>query len=118
MIKIVKEHIGFHYLLTEINLYTVYFDSFGIEYIHQEVLNKIKDKSFTHNIFRIQDNESIMCGFFCITFIEHISAGKKLLDYTNLFTPNDYKKNDKIIQKYLKDKYGRKSKSRFQIKKD
>ena len=41
----------------------VYFDSFGIEYIPQEVLNKIKDKSITHNIFRIQDNESIMCGF-------------------------------------------------------
>ena len=37
----------------------VYFDSFGIEYIPQEVLNKIKDKSITHNIFRIQDNGSI-----------------------------------------------------------
>ena len=38
----------------------VYFDSFGTEYIRQEVLNKIKDKSITHNIFRIQDNKSIM----------------------------------------------------------
>ena len=27
----------------------VYFDSFGTEYISQEVLNKIKDKSDTHN---------------------------------------------------------------------
>ena len=34
----------------------VYFDSFGIEYIPQEVLNKIKDKSIAHNIFRILDN--------------------------------------------------------------
>ena len=34
---------------------------------------------------------------------------KKLLDYTNLFPPNDYKKNDKIIYKYFKDKYGRRS---------
>ena len=32
-------------------------------------------------------------------------AGKTLLDYTNLFSTNDYKKNDKIIYKYLKDKY-------------
>ena len=48
----------------------VYFDSFGIEYIPQEVLNKMKDKSITHNIFRIQDNESIMRGFYCIAFIE------------------------------------------------
>ena len=44
----------------------IYFDSFGIEYIPQEVLNKIKDKSITHNTFRIQDNESIICGFYCI----------------------------------------------------
>ena len=63
---------------------SVYFDSFGIEYIPQEVLNKIKDKSITHNIFRIQGNESIMCGFYCIVFIEYMLAGKILLDYTLL----------------------------------
>ena len=38
-------------------------------------------------------------------------AGKALLDYTNLFSPYYYKKNDKIIYKYFKDKYGRRSKS-------
>ena len=32
-------------------------------------------------------------------------AGKPLLDYTNLFSPNDYKKNNKTIYKYFKDKY-------------
>ena len=69
----------------------------GLNIFPQEVLNKIGDKSITHNIFRIQDNESIMCGFYCITFIEYMLAGKTLLDYTNLFSPNYYKKNDKII---------------------
>ena len=68
MIKIVTERIGFPNL-------AIYFDSFGIEYIpqeciKQEVINKIEDKSITHNIFKIQDNESIMCGFYCIAFIE------------------------------------------------
>ena len=48
-----------------------------------------------------------MCGFYCIAFIEYMLAGKTLLDYTNLFSPNDYKKNDKIIHKYFKEKYGR-----------
>ena len=67
----------------------IYFDCFGIEYITEEVLNKIRDKSITHNIFRIQDNECIMCRFYCIAFIEYMLAGKALLDYTNLFTPND-----------------------------
>ena len=68
---------------------------FVIEYIPQEVLNKIKDKTIIHNIFRIQDNRSIMCGFYCIVFVEYMLTGKPLLDYTNLFSVNDYKKNKK-----------------------
>ena len=76
---------------------TVYFDSFGTEYIPLELLNKIRAKSVTLNIFRIQDNECIICGFYCNAFIEHMLAGKILLHYTNLFSPNSYKKNDKII---------------------
>ena len=68
--------------------------------------------------FIIKNNESIMCGFYCISFIEYMLSGEILLDYTNLFSPNDYKKNGKIIYKYFKDKYGRKSKSRVQIKKN
>ena len=67
----------------------LYFDSFGINYILQEVLCKIKDKSIIHNIFRIQDDGSIMCGFYCITFIEYMLTGRTLLEYTNLFSPND-----------------------------
>ena len=74
----------------------VYSDSFGIEYIPVEVSNEIRDKPNICNIFRIQDNESIMCGFYCIVFIEYMFAGKMLLDCTNLFYPNDYKKKDKI----------------------
>ena len=38
-------------------------------------------------------------------FREYMLAGKPLLDYTNLFSPNDYRKNDNIIYKYFKDKY-------------
>ena len=42
-------------------------------------------------------------------------SGKTFLDYSNLFSPNDYKKNVKIIYKYFKDKYGKRSKSRVYI---
>ena len=90
----------------------VYFDSFAIEYIPQKVSIRIKDKSITHNIFRIQDNESIMCGFYCMVFIEYILTGKTLLGYIDVFCPNNCKNNDKIIYKHFKDKYGRRSKSR------
>ena len=46
-----------------------------------------------------------MCGFYCIAFIENMLAGKTLLDYANLFSPTNYKKNDKIIYKNVKNKY-------------
>ena len=37
-----------------------------------------------------------MCGYFCIGFIDFMLKGKSLLDYTNLSSPNDYEKKDKI----------------------
>ena len=103
MIKILKEHIRF------INRNAaMHFDSFGIEYIPLEILNKIREKSITYDIFRIQENEFIMCRFYCIAFIGYILAGKALLDYINLFSPNDYKEN---TYKYFNVNYGRRSKS-------
>ena len=46
-----------------------------------------------------------MCGLYCTAFIEYMIAGITLFDHTNLFSLNDYKKNDKIIYKYFKTKY-------------
>ena len=44
------------------------------------------------NIFLVQENNSIMCRYFCIGFIAFMLADKKLTDYTNLFSPHDFKK--------------------------
>ena len=86
---------------------SAYFDSFGSEYVPLELLNKIKNKSITHNIFRIQSDNSIKCGFYCIAFIEFMLSGKTLLDYINLFSPNEIKKNGKIKYQCFKDRYGK-----------
>ena len=76
-----KQNKGTHWVSVFINRNTaVYFDYFGIEYTPQEALIKIKDKSITHTIFRIQDHDSIMCGFYCMAFIEYMLARKTLLD--------------------------------------
>ena len=78
-----------------------YFDSFGVEHIPKEIKKFIGNKNIIINIYRIQAYDSIMCGYFCIGFIDFMLKGKSLLDYTNLFSPNDYEKNDKIILKYF-----------------
>ena len=42
-----------------------------------------------------------MCGYFCIGFIDFMLKGKSLLEITNLFSPNEYEKNNKMILKYF-----------------
>ena len=48
-----------------------------------------------------------MCGYFCIEFINHMLKGKTLSDCTNLFFPNDFKKNDRVIKRIFKNEYGK-----------
>ena len=79
-----------------------YFDSFGVERIPKEIEKFINGSlSITTNIFRTQAYDSIMCRYFCIGFINFMFKGKTLTDYTNLFSPNDFKRNDDIILKYF-----------------
>ena len=49
----------------------------------------------------MQGYDSIICGYFLIVLIDFMLKGKSLLEYTNLFSPIDYKKNGKIILKYF-----------------
>ena len=80
----------------------VYFDSFGAEHVSQEIKEFVGNKHIKANIFRGQANDSVMCGYFCIGFIDFMLAGKKLNDFTNLFSPHDFKENDDIILSYFK----------------
>ena len=78
-----------------------YFDSFGVEHIPKEVIKFIKNRNITTNIFRMQAYDSIMCEYFCIGFIDFMFKGKTLSEYTNLFSPNDFKRNDDTIMNYF-----------------
>ena len=72
-----------------------------MEHIPKEIKKFIANKSIIMNIYRIQAYDSIMCEYFCIGFVDFMLKGKSLLDKTNLFSPNDYENNDKIILKYF-----------------
>ena len=79
-----------------------YLDSFGVECIPKEIKKElIANKNITTNIYKILKNDSIMCGYLCIGFIHFMLKVKNLLDNTNLSTPNEYEKNDKIRLKYF-----------------
>ena len=74
-----------------------YFDSFGVEHIPLGIRTFINNKNIKTNIFRIQAYDSIMCGCFCIGFIDFMLVGKTLIEFTNLFSSNSFKKNGNII---------------------
>ena len=97
--------IGTHWVALYVNNKTVtYFDSFGIEHIPEEVKKFIDNRNIITNIYKIQNYDSIMCGYFCIGFINYMFMGKSLTDYTNLFSPNNFKKNDDMILNYFLNK--------------
>ena len=49
----------------------------------------------------MQNYDSIVCGYFCVEFIDYMFMGKSLTDYTNSFSPSNFKKNDDIILNYF-----------------
>ena len=94
--------IGTHWVALQVNNNNVtYFNSFGVEHIPKEIIKFIENRNIKTNIFRIPAYDSIMCGYFCIAFIDFMFKSKSLTDYTNLFLPNDFNKNDDTILKYF-----------------
>ena len=68
-----------------------YLDSFAVEYTTKEIYNKISPQIFIEYRNMIH---SLMHGYFCIGFIDFMIQGKSFLDHTNLFSLNEYEKNN------------------------
>ena len=97
--------IGTHWIdLHKLSNNVTYFASF-VEHIPKEI-KKFIDGSVisasivTTNIFRIQAHNSVMCGCFCIEFIDFVLNGKSSADFTDLFFRRLCKKNDDIVLNY------------------
>ena len=71
------------------------FHSFGVEHIAKEIKIFIGNENRA-NIYRIQGYYSIICGNFCIRFIDFMFKGKTLTDFPDSFSPNNFKFNDKV----------------------
>ena len=95
------KNVGMHWIALFCNKNTIiYFDSFGVEHIPKEIKKFIENKSIKTNIFRVQENDSIMYGYFVLHLLILCLQVK-----TNLFSPHDLKKKkyDDIILSYFKN---------------
>ena len=81
----------------------VYFDTFGVEHVPEEIKEFVRNKNIKANIFRVQGNNSVMCRYVCIGFIAFMLAGTKLTDFTIILSPHAFKENDDLILSYFKD---------------
>ena len=78
------ESIETYWIVLYINPKNVtYFVSFGVEHIPKDIRKFFGNKNIITNIYRIQAYDSIMCGYFCLGFIDFMLKGKSLLQYTN-----------------------------------
>ena len=93
--------IGTRWVASYVQNNVTYFDSFRVEHIPKEIRTFIGNKNIKTNIFRIQTYDSIVCGYFCIGFIDFMLAGKTLTDFTNLSSPNNFKRNDDTILNFF-----------------
>ena len=90
--------IGTNWIALYVNNKTVtHFDDFGVEHIPKEIKKFINNRDIIANIFRLQAYDSIMCGYFCVGFIDFMLKGNSLTDFINLFSTSDFKKNDDMI---------------------
>ena len=95
-------NLGTHWIALYVNGENViYFDRFGVEHVSKDIKKIISNKNILTNVYRIQTDDSITCGYFLIGFIDFIWKGTSLLQCKNLFPPNEYKNNDKIILKHF-----------------
>ena len=89
-----QAYIRLLYFVTEVEFS---FDSFSAEHVPEDIKEFIENKNTIANIFQVQANNSVLCGYFCIGFIDFILAGIKQTDFTNMISPHDFKKNGDII---------------------
>ena len=85
-----------------LNNNVICFDSFGVfQHISTDIKKFIGQKNIKTNVFRIKSNDSVMCRYFSIRFIDFMLAGKTLKNSSNLFSPNNFSKNVDIILNYF-----------------
>ena len=94
--------IGSHWIALYVSGDNVtYCDTFGVDHIPKEIKNFIRIKIIMKNIYKIKEYNSVMCRYFCIGFIDFIVKSTSMLNYTNLSSSKEYKKNHKIVLKYF-----------------
>ena len=92
------KYVGTHWIALYVNSNTVmYLDSFGVEHIPKEIKQFTFNKDITRNIYTIQAFDSIIIGYFVLDLLVLSLWVKSLTDFTDLFSANNFKNNDEIL---------------------
>lgn len=85
-----------------------YFDSYGLTIpdVIRKRLEKVK-KPIVESITRLQSDDSVLCGLFCIYVLIQLESGRTLDDILLDFDWENFESNDKKLINYFKEKFFR-----------
>ena len=88
----------------------IYFDSFGLPPIHEEIVNYLKEispRGFYHNTITLQSIYQDTCGMYCIYFLSFMFTYKDYHKFLRIFNNHPHI-NDivtKLLYKFSKNLY-------------
>ena len=90
---------GTHWVAMKLTKDTVtYFDSFGLP--PPEEIKTLRE-NYIYNSAQYQENSSVLCGYYCIYFINELSKNKRYSEILKPFSMIDYDINEKYIKSYF-----------------
>ena len=88
--------------MKNLNGITMYFDSFSKEMLHEaRNLGESKNDEMIFNSYRIQDFDSVKCGYFCLDWLNSVSDYDSYSKWLLEYSPWDYEGNDQLVMKRL-----------------
>ena len=81
-----------------------YFDSFGLNAPHEVVeLSETLRVNYLYNRTQYQDLNSVLCGYWCLYFVNESRKGRSYYEIVRPFSHNDTQFNERLIIEYFQN---------------
>ena len=81
-----------------------YFDSFGLNAPHEVVeLSERMGLNYLYNSTQYQDLNSVLCGYWCLYFVNESRKGRSYYEIVRPFSHTDTQFNERLIIEYFQN---------------
>ena len=98
---------GSHWVVINVkpaNMLIEYFDSFGLNAPHEVVeLSERMGLNYLYNSTQYQDLNSVLCGYWCLYFVNESRKGRSYYEIVRPFSHTDTQFNERLIVEYFQN---------------